>query len=73
MSEIDYATMSDAELRQYFLQHREDKMALQAYLDRLNDRPHQIITTVDDPDFDAKIHAAILKQMQAVDNNTTSN
>jgi hypothetical protein len=72
MSEIDYATMSDAELRQYFLQHREDKMALQAYLDRLNDRPHQIITTVDDPDFEAKIRAAILKQMQAADNNTTS-
>jgi hypothetical protein len=25
-----------------------------AYLDRLGDRPREIITTVDDPDFDEK-------------------
>jgi predicted metal-dependent RNase len=66
------AGVVDAALRQSFFQHHEDKMALQAYLDRLNDRPRQIITTVDDPDFEAKIRAAILKQMQAADNNTTS-
>lgn len=73
MSQIDYATMSDEELRKYFLQHREDKMALRAYLDRLNDRPRNIITTVDDPDFDVKIKAAILRQMQATDNTGDSN
>jgi hypothetical protein len=27
-----------------------------------------MITTVDDSDFDAKIHAAVLKQMQAAGN-----
>ncbi len=69
MSQINYAAMPDKELRQYFLQHREDKAALRAYLDRLSDRPRNIITTVDDPDFDAKIQAAILRQMQVADNN----
>ncbi|PSB03168.1 DUF6887 family protein [Merismopedia glauca] len=61
--------MSDRELRQHFLQHRDDKIALRAYLDRLSDRPHKVITTVDDPDFDAKIQAAVWRQMQAADNN----
>lgn len=70
MSQVNYAAMSDRELRQYFLRHREDKLALRAYLDRLSDRPRNIITTVDDPDFDAKIQAAILQQMQeAADTN----
>lgn len=64
MNQVNYAAMSDKELRQYFLLHREDKTALRAYLDRLSDRPRNIITTVDDPDFDAKIQSAVLKQMQ---------
>jgi hypothetical protein len=70
MSQVNYATMSDRELKQYFLRHREDKTALQTYLDRLGDRPQEIITTVDDPDFDEKIQAAILRQLQAVDGNS---
>lgn len=69
MSQVNYIAMSDQELRQYFLLHREDKLALRAYLDRLGDRPRTVITTVDDPDFDAKIQAAVLKQMQAGGNN----
>ena len=68
MSQVNYATMSDQELRQYFLKHREDKTALQAYLDRLGNRPRNIITTVDDPDFNAKIQASILRQMEAANN-----
>ena len=68
MSQVNYATMSDQELRQYFLKHREDKTALQAYLNRLGNRPRNIITTVDDPDFNAKIQASILQQMEAVNN-----
>ncbi len=67
MSQVNYAAMSDQELRQYFLRHRENKLALRAYLDRLSDRPRNIITTVDDPNFDAKIQAAILRQMQIAD------
>ena len=69
MNEVNYAVMSDEELRQYFLRHREDKMALRAYLDRLGDRPRELITTVDDPNFDAKIEAAVLRKMQAVSPN----
>ncbi|MBD2445648.1 hypothetical protein H6G76_00480 [Nostoc sp. FACHB-152] len=60
---------SDEELRRYFLQHRDDKMALRVYLDRINQHPREIITTVDDPDFDTKIQAAIMEKMQGADNN----
>ena len=67
MNQVNYAAMSDQELRQHFLRHREDKAALQTYLGRLGDRPREVITTVDDPNFDAKIQAAILRQMQASD------
>ncbi len=63
MNQINYAAMSDQDLKQYFLQHREDKTALQAYLDRINEHPRQIITTVDDPDFDSKIQAAIASKI----------
>jgi hypothetical protein len=65
MSQVNYTTMSDQELRQHFLRHRDDKIAFRAYLDRLSERPHEIITTVDDPDFDAKIHAATLRKIEA--------
>lgn len=66
MNQVNYAAMSDQELKQYFRQHREDKVALQAYLDRLSTCPREIITTVDDPDFEAKIQAAILGQLEAI-------
>ncbi|MDJ0553403.1 MAG: hypothetical protein QNJ68_02985 [Microcoleaceae cyanobacterium MO_207.B10] len=65
MSQINYSAMTDKELRQYFIKHREDKVALQAYLDRLSERPDKkVITTFKDPDFDEKIQAAIRKQME---------
>ena len=64
MNQINYAAMSDEDLKRYFLQHRDDKTASQAYLDRINEHPPQIITTVDEPDFDSKIQAAIQQQMQ---------
>ncbi len=69
MSQVNYAQMSDEELRHYFLRHREDKMALRAYLDRLGDRPRPVITTVDDPDFEAKIQVVVSQQMQAANSN----
>ena len=66
MNQSDYAAMSDRELRKYFLQHREDKTALEAYLERLSQRPNKnCIARLDDPDFDAKIQAAIRQQLQA--------
>lgn len=65
MSLVNYDAMSDAQLKQYFRKHREDKAALQAYLDRLSERPRTTIATPDDPNFDAKIQAAIRQQMHA--------
>lgn len=71
METINYLAVSDEELKSYFLQHREDKLALENYLDRVGDRPHQVITTVDDPEFDAKIHA-VTKQKILNNNNGKS-
>lgn len=65
MSRINYDAMSDAELKQYFLKHRGDRAALQAYLDRINQRPHRIIASPDDPDFDEKVQAAIRQKLEA--------
>ncbi|UBF25659.1 hypothetical protein K9N68_29540 [Kovacikia minuta CCNUW1] len=66
MSQVNYDAMSDLELRQYFLQNRPDKAALEAYLDRLNQRPRTIIASPGDPDFDEKIQAAIRQKLEAV-------
>jgi hypothetical protein len=54
MSQVNYQAMSTEELKQYWIQHGDDKAALQVYLDKLNQQPHEIITTVDDPEFEAK-------------------
>ena len=67
MSQVDYNEMSDRELKQYFLQNRQDKEALDVYLDRLNQRPKNIIASPGDPDFDQKIQAAI-RQKLAINN-----
>jgi hypothetical protein len=63
MSQVDYTAMSYKELRRYFLKHREDKAAFQAYLARRRERSHPVITRVDDPDFDNKIQTAIRQQL----------
>jgi len=63
MSQVDYTAMSYKELRRYFLKHREDKAAFQAYLARRRERSRPIITRVDDPDFDNKIQTAIRQQL----------
>ena len=63
MSKIDYTVMSYQELRRYFLSHREDQAALQAYLERRRERPRSVITKVDDPAFDTKIQIAIRQQV----------
>jgi hypothetical protein len=72
MSQVDYTAMSYKELRRYFLKHREDKAAFQAYLARRRERSAEgssatlsrpVITRVDDPDFDNKIQTAIRQQL----------
>ncbi|MGB3206914.1 MAG: hypothetical protein WBB28_18170 [Crinalium sp.] len=65
MSRINYDAMSDTELKQYFLKHRRDQAAFQAYLDRMNQRPRRIIASPNDPDFDEKVQAAIRQKLEA--------
>jgi predicted metal-dependent RNase len=67
MSQVNYAAMSDSELKQYFLQNRQDREALEVYLDRVNQRPRQIIASPGDPDFNEKIQAAIRQKLQALE------
>lgn len=71
MSQVDYSAMSNAELKQYFLKHRGDKAAFQAYLDRINQRPQRIIASPGDPDFDQKVQTAIQQKLEKArsDNN----
>ena len=64
MNPINYETMTDAELKNYFLKHRNNKTAFQAYLDRINQNPRKVIANPNDPDFDEKIQAAILNRLQ---------
>ncbi len=63
MSSVNYAAMSYQELRRYFLTHREDNAAFQAYLARRRERSRPVITTVNNPDFDSKIQASIRQQI----------
>ena len=67
MSRVNYDSMSDSELKQYFLKHRGDRAAFQAYLDRLNQRPRRIIASPNDLDFDEKVQAAIRQKLEAAE------
>ena len=64
MSEINYAAMSNQALREYFLAHRNEPLALQAYLERRNEQPRKVITKVGDSDFDLKIAKAIEEKLK---------
>ncbi|MEM8642867.1 MAG: hypothetical protein AAGG51_29220 [Cyanobacteria bacterium P01_G01_bin.54] len=63
MSVINYNAMSDAELRRYFLAHRQDPQALAAYLARRQRQPRPVITHADDPEFEQKLQAAVKQQL----------
>lgn len=65
MSQVDYGSMSDAQLKEYFLKHRGDQAAFQAHLDRINQRPLRIIASPSDPDFDEKVQAAVRQKLEA--------
>lgn len=65
MSQVNFESMSDDELRRYFLLNRQDESAFQAYMDRFNQRPKSVVASPGDPDFDAKIQAAIRQKLEA--------
>ncbi len=73
MSKVNFDAMSNEELKQYFLKHRRDQAAFQAYLNRINERPLRIIASPDDPDFDEKVQAAISQKLEAARNNSVNN
>lgn len=62
---VDYDSMSKAELKQYFLKHRGDRAAFQAYLDRLNHRSLRVIASPSDPNFDQKVQVAIREKLES--------
>ena len=43
MSQINFDQMIDLELKAYFLAHRNKKEAFEAYMDRLQEKPQQVI------------------------------
>lgn len=65
MPQVDYSMMSIQELKEYFLANRDDRLALQAYLERRNNTPRKIITKVGDVDFDLKIEKAIQEKLHS--------
>lgn len=64
MNQVDYASMTDRELKKYFLEHRDDEVAFQAYLERRRRQSSGVIAKVGDPDFEAKIEAALGQKLQ---------
>ncbi len=71
MSQVNYNAMSKSELKQYFLKHRGDRAAFQAYLDRINQHPLRIIASPSDSDFDEKVQSAIRRKLEAARNSST--
>lgn len=63
MSAINYAAMTDEELKRYFLEHRDDVSAFHAYMDRRDARPRSPGIHPDDPDFEQKLKLAIQRQI----------
>ena len=63
MKQIDYGVMSDRELKQYMLTHREDQEAFNAYLDRRHSRSKQNTIEFDDPASEEKIRLAIQEKL----------
>ena len=50
MKSVNYTEMSDQELKQYLLEHKDDQEAFYAYLDRKQQHPKQVMIGVDELD-----------------------
>ena len=66
MSQVDYTVMANAQLKHYMLQHRDDKAALSAYLERCHAQQPPVIANVRDADFDNTLQAAIARKIGKV-------
>lgn len=65
MTEVNYAAMSDLQLKQYILTHRDDSEAFYAYIDRRHSRPNKLTIKFEDPAWEEKIILAIQTQINA--------
>ncbi|MEO1428640.1 MAG: hypothetical protein AAFV71_06140 [Cyanobacteria bacterium J06633_8] len=63
MNPVNYTQMSDKQLKKYLAKNRNDKAALQVYLNRRHQNSNPIIANLNDADFDEKILAAIRDRM----------
>jgi hypothetical protein len=50
MSPVNYINMNDRELKQYLLEHKDNKEAFYAYLDRKQQYPQQAIVNINELD-----------------------
>lgn len=64
MSEFD--ARSDAELKRYFLEHRDNE-SFHAYMDRRYARPNRHVIPADDPEWQQKVITSIKRQLGEVD------
>ncbi len=58
-----YDSMSDSELKRYFLDHREDQAAFYAYMDRRHARPNRQVIAPDDPEWQQKVITSVKNQL----------
>jgi hypothetical protein len=65
MTKVNYAAMSDQELKRYILTHRDDQEAFHAYMDRRRSRPRRTAINFDDPDWENKIVSVIQAQLNS--------
>lgn len=63
MTKVNYAAMSDQELKRYLLCHRDDDEAFYAYIARRQSRPRDTVIELSDPAWEEKITALIQKQI----------
>lgn len=65
--QIDYGSMSNAQLKRYFLDHREDQAAFYAYMDRRHARPNRYSISPNDPEWQQKVITSIKRQIGSSD------
>ena len=63
MNSENYTQMSDKQLKKYLVKNRNDKAAIQVYLNRRHQHSNPIIATLNESNFEDKILTAIRDQM----------
>jgi hypothetical protein len=65
MKQIDFASMSDQELKHYLVEHRDDQAAFHAYMDRRQARSNKAAIELDDPNWQERVVSLIQDQLNA--------